>query len=56
MANITITLEDPILERLREQSEQQGGRSISSIIREALGEKFEKERPTTLPAHEEVTR
>jgi predicted CopG family antitoxin len=43
MKTITITLDDAIAERLRERAECQGGRSISSLIREACTEKLDRE-------------
>ncbi len=43
MASITITLDEELHAALRERAEQQGGRSISSLIREACAEKLERE-------------
>jgi metal-responsive CopG/Arc/MetJ family transcriptional regulator len=55
MASITITLDDDLAERLREKAEQQGGRSISSLIREACDEKLERDnKPAPQPVTEEA--
>lgn len=46
MKTITITLDDVIADRLRERAENQGGRSISSLIREACAEKLDRDAAT----------
>jgi metal-responsive CopG/Arc/MetJ family transcriptional regulator len=52
MRTLTITLDDELTERLRERAHQQGGRSISSYIREACSEKLERDEPTQLQPEE----
>lgn len=46
MKSITITLDDAIADRLKERAESQGGRSISSLIREACAEKLDRDAAT----------
>lgn len=51
MTSITITIDDELADAVREQAAKQGGRSVSSLIREAVTEKLERERN---PQPEEV--
>lgn len=55
MKSITITLDDAIADRLKERAESQGGRSISSLIREACAEKLDRDEPAPQLQPEEVT-
>lgn len=56
MKTITITLDDAIADRLLERAKLQGGRSVSSLIREACAEKLDREEAseTATPQPEEV--
>jgi metal-responsive CopG/Arc/MetJ family transcriptional regulator len=53
MKTITITLDDELVASLRKAAQAQGGRSISSLIREACAEKLERE-SANQPATEEA--
>jgi len=55
MKTITITLDDELTDRLRERAEAQGGRSISSLIREACAEKLDRDEPAPQPETQEAT-
>jgi predicted transcriptional regulator len=54
MKTITITLDDDIADRLTERAKLQGGRSVSSLIREACAEKLDRD-TTPEPQPEEAT-
>lgn len=42
MQSITITLDEEMADALRDMARNQGGRSVSSLIREAVTEKLER--------------
>jgi len=42
MQTITITLDESLYERAKAKCDEQGGRSVSSLIREATAEKLDR--------------
>ena len=46
MQTLSFTIDEEVADALRERAEQQGGRSVSSIIREAIEEKLGREPQT----------
>lgn len=54
MATLTLTIPDELLEDLRAKADSEGGRSVSSVIREACTEKLERERNQAQSQAEEV--
>lgn len=54
MKTITITLDDELVASLRKAAQAQGGRSISSLIREACAEKLDRD-TAEQPQPEEAT-
>jgi plasmid stability protein len=43
MAILTITLDEEMASALRERAAQEGGRSVASVVREAVKEKLDRE-------------